>query len=81
VRMRDVVAELRAFPANIAYLCHDFAPNSTCIRAAGPCPLQAQLQLHADRGCPPGRPSGTMQDHPPAASRISSITGVAPQAN
>jgi hypothetical protein len=27
VRVRDVVTELRAFAANIAYLCHDFAPN------------------------------------------------------
>jgi len=27
VRVRDVIAELRAFAANIAYLCHDFAPN------------------------------------------------------
>jgi hypothetical protein len=27
VRVRDVVAELRAFPANITNLCHDGAPN------------------------------------------------------
>jgi hypothetical protein len=27
VRVRDVVTELRAFAANIAYLCHDLAPN------------------------------------------------------
>jgi hypothetical protein len=27
VRVRDVVPELRAFAANVAYLCHDFAPN------------------------------------------------------
>jgi hypothetical protein len=28
VRVRNVVTELRAFPANIAYLCHSIAPNS-----------------------------------------------------
>jgi hypothetical protein len=27
VGVRDVVTKLRAFPADIAYLCHDFAPN------------------------------------------------------
>ena len=27
VGVRDIVAELRAFPAEIAYLCHDLAPN------------------------------------------------------
>jgi len=26
VRVRNVIAKLRAFPANIAYLCHDFTP-------------------------------------------------------
>src|SRR5580700_10674207 len=31
VRVRDVVTELRAFAANIAYLCHDFTPN-LCFR-------------------------------------------------
>ena len=30
VRVRDVVTELRAFAANVAYLCHDFAPNFFC---------------------------------------------------
>jgi hypothetical protein len=28
VGVRDIIAELRAFPAYIAYLCHDLAPNS-----------------------------------------------------
>ena len=27
VSVRNVVAELRTFPADVAYLCHDFAPN------------------------------------------------------
>jgi hypothetical protein len=39
VRVRDVIAELRALPANIAYLCHDFAPNP--LNAAGICPFRA----------------------------------------
>ena len=30
VRVRDVVTELRAFAANVAYLCHDFTPNLMC---------------------------------------------------
>jgi hypothetical protein len=30
VRVRDVVTKLRPFAANIAYLCHDFAPNFFC---------------------------------------------------
>jgi hypothetical protein len=28
VRVRDVIAELRTFAANVAYLCHDVFPNS-----------------------------------------------------
>ena len=35
VRVRDVVTELRAFAANIAYLCHDFRSKLVVIRAAG----------------------------------------------
>ena len=27
VRVRDVVSKTRAFAANVAYLCHNFAPN------------------------------------------------------
>jgi hypothetical protein len=35
VRVRDVVTELRAFAANIAYLCHDFAPDLWCFVPPG----------------------------------------------
>jgi hypothetical protein len=35
VRVRDVVAELRALAANITYLCHYDAPNLFVFRAAG----------------------------------------------
>ena len=35
VRVGDVITELRAFAANVAYLCHDFAPNLFFFRAAG----------------------------------------------
>ena len=31
VRVRDVIAKLRAFAANIAYLCHCSTPNLVCI--------------------------------------------------
>jgi hypothetical protein len=35
VRVRNVVAELRAFPANIAYLCHNYTPNPSASGATG----------------------------------------------
>jgi hypothetical protein len=34
VCVRDIIAKLRAFAANVAYLCHDFAPNFVVLRAA-----------------------------------------------
>jgi hypothetical protein len=39
--VRDVVTELRAFAANVAYLCHDFTPN-LCVSC---CRLQPQRWL------------------------------------
>ena len=35
VGVRDIVTELRAFPADIAYLCHDLAPNLGVSRSRG----------------------------------------------
>jgi len=35
VRMRDVIAELRTFPADVAYLCHDVAPDFGVSRRRG----------------------------------------------
>jgi len=35
VRVRDVVTELRAFAANVAYLCHDPAPKFSKVSHAG----------------------------------------------
>jgi len=35
VRVRNVVAELRAFAANITNLCHDFAPNPLGVQILG----------------------------------------------
>lgn len=33
VGVRDIIAKPRAFPADIAYLCHDLAPNSNVSRS------------------------------------------------
>jgi hypothetical protein len=35
VGVRDVVAELRAFAAEITFVCHDFAPNAESQRIPG----------------------------------------------
>jgi hypothetical protein len=35
VGVRDVVAVLRAFPANVAYLCHDVTPDFDLSRGRG----------------------------------------------
>jgi hypothetical protein len=72
VRVRDVVAELRTFPANIAYMCHDFAPNPSRFRAAGFCrPLQAPPSslkpMRSIRASLPGRPSGRIETCYPAS--------------
>ena len=52
VGVRDIVAELRAFPADITYLCHDLAPNSGDLRQRVPLYRQASgnwANLHYTR--------------------------------
>ena len=44
VGVRDIIAELRAFPADIAYLRHDLAPNSGVSRRRG------YRKTHTSRG-------------------------------
>src|ERR1035437_3784451 len=58
VRVRDVIAKLRAFAANVAYLCHCSTPNLVCIvlpqplsgvQSATPSPAHFYLNPGPDR--------------------------------
>src|SRR5580698_11098614 len=66
VRVRNVVTELRAFAANIAYLCHCFAPNFgvSCCRVRA---LRTLLESRSDWAFPwaypSGEPSGCDETH------------------
>jgi hypothetical protein len=62
VGMRDVIAELRAFPADIAYLCHDFAPNFgvSCRRDLPP---SSAGDIALNPSFLPGRPWWRVQTH------------------
>ena len=62
VRVGDVVTELRAFAANIAYLCHDFAPNVFLFRAAGSKPLKMRIKERAVRVSKTGRAVGARRN-------------------
>ena len=64
VRVRDVIAKLRTFAANVAYLCHDVAPNLCVSVPPGPAALR-QLKCRLYWACPPGRPSGLSNTHHP----------------
>jgi hypothetical protein len=61
VRMRDVIAELRAFPADITYLCHDFAPNFgvSCRRDVPP---SSAVKIALNPGFSAGAPMVTGAD-------------------
>jgi hypothetical protein len=66
VRVRDVIAKLRAFAANIAYLCHDFAPNS-CVSCRRNLPPANAIPTALRLGLPPEAPTGSMQTHHPGS--------------
>ena len=81
VCVRDVVTELRAFAANIAYLCHDFRSKLVVIRAAG-CAATRDSD-HLRFACPAGRAIGARVDAPLrqlAASRVYPESGQQPNA-
>jgi len=68
VRVRNVVAELRTFPADVAYLCHDFAPNlGVSCRRGKPWENAAIVASHL------GLPNGAYEDTRPRQLAESSV--------
>ena len=83
VRVGDVVSKTRAFAANVAYLCHNFAPNLgvSCRPEEATRRVRRQELMCLSRASQLGEPSGRVSQRgicrhtPPTACRTSSIPG------
>ena len=75
VGVRDVVAELRAFPADVAYLCHCFAPNFGLSRRRDQSPSSCHLRCAQSGSVQQSSQRDAIRHTPPAACRIFIIPG------
>jgi hypothetical protein len=63
VGVRNIVTVLRAFPADVAYLCHDFAPNFGLSRRRHKTSGRFHFRSAPCRIAERRRPTGQMQTH------------------
>jgi hypothetical protein len=76
VGVRDIIAELRAFPADVAYLCHCFAPNFGLSRRRNQSPSSRHFKCAQSGSVQQSSQRDAIRHTPPAACRISIIHGI-----